>query len=482
MELKQGLLEQLKRYGETDFYPYHMPGHKRQVTETFAKAFPNPFLIDITEIEGFDNLHHPEGILKESMEWAASLYGADKTYYLVNGSSAGILSAICGTTNNSDTILMSRNSHKSAYHGVFLNHLRANYIYPQTLDNFGVQGGLLPDEIEGMLKTHVDIRAVFVVSPTYDGVVSDIKTIANITHKYKIPLIVDEAHGAHFRYGTIFPVSALELGADVVIQSIHKTLPSFTQTALLHVKTRYVDVEKIERYLQIYQSSSPSYLLMAGIENCIRFMERDGVARMKDFGLNLMQMRDRLGGMRHLQLLDHAVVGTCGVYDLDASKLVISTKRTGLTGRQLDQILRERFHLEMELCGADYVTAITSVADTKEGLLRLETALYAVDQELEGELAHHGKIGAFYERVPQVAMSIFEAVNGPWVTVSLKESVGHVSGEYLYIYPPGIPLVVPGEVLQGNMIETILEYKSAGLSVQGAADLELKTIQVVKES
>lgn len=489
MEQGQSLLERLKTYGESDYYPYHMPGHKRQMTEAFAIDFPNPFSIDITEIEGFDNLHHPEGILKESMEWAASVYGADRTYYLVNGSSAGVLSAICGVTNNSDTILMSRNSHKSAYHGVFLNHLRAKYIYPQILDNFGVQGGLLPDEIDRMLKTCDDIRAVFVVSPTYDGIVSDIKTIATITHKHNIPLIVDEAHGAHFRYGENFPVSALELGADVVIQSIHKTLPSFTQTALLHVKGEYVDLEKIERYLHIYQSSSPSYVLMAGIENCIRFMEGDGSARMKEFLALLMPMRKRLGRMKHLELLDESVVGKAGVYDLDASKLVVSTKGSGLTGKQLDECLRERYHLEMELCGVDYVTAITSVADTARGLQRLEDALLELDGELEQRALSCGKLSgkkkkdadALGEWVPQIAMSIYEAVSAQHVNLPLGECAGYVSAEYIYVYPPGIPIVVPGEVLQMEIVELIVDYQRTGLAVQGTRDLSLKMIQVVKE-
>lgn len=347
---KTGLLDRLIEYGNTDAYPFHMPGHKRQAGAEFAKRFPNPYSIDITEIDGFDNLHHPEGILKESMEWAAEIYEADRTYYLVNGSSSGILSAICGTTNNSDTILMSRNSHKSAYHGVFLNHLRAMYIYPQFLEDCCAQGGLLPDEIEDMLKTHVEISAVFVVSPTYDGIVSDIKTIAKTCHNYKIPLIVDEAHGAHFRYGEELPVSALELGADVVIQSVHKTLPSFTQTALLHVKKGYVDVEKIERYLSIYQSSSPSYLFMAGIENCLNYMEEAGRQKMADLTSKVLELRDKLGQLKHLKIMGREVIGNAGVYDIDITKLFISTAGTCLSGVDLNNILRTRYHLEMEMC------------------------------------------------------------------------------------------------------------------------------------
>lgn len=483
-----GLLEQLKQYSESDYYPFHMPGHKRQAGEEIAGGFENPFSIDITEIYGFDNLHNPSGILHKSMEWAAGVYGADRTYYLVNGSSSGILSAICGTTHNSDTILMSRNSHKSAYHGVFLNHLRVKYIYPQILGKYCVQSGLLSDEICRMLKTYVDIQAVFVVSPTYDGIVSDIKTIANICHTYKIPLIVDEAHGAHFTYGNGFPVSALDLGADVVIQSVHKTLPSYTQTALLHVKEGYVDVEKIERYLHMFQSSSPSYLFLAAIENCIRYMDVQGRQRAERFITRLEKLRGELKELRNLQIMGREIIGEHGVFDLDISKLTISTCGTGLSGVELDRILRERYHLEMEMCAERYVTAITTVMDTEDGFTRLKDALMEIDRELgDNKYGSQKEIEPDMMQksvsvMPEIAMPVFEALDGATEKVLIIESAGRVSAEYVYVYPPGIPVIVPGEVLQKVIIDMIEYYRSLGMSVQGIKDQTLTMIEVVKEN
>lgn len=488
MKLDGRLLARLKLYSESDWYPFHMPGHKRQPME-----FPDPYSIDITEIDGFDNLHHMHGILKESMEWAAEIYGADRTYYLVNGSSSGILSAICGTTHNSDTILMSRNCHKSAYHGVFLNHLRVKYIYPQLLIDSCVQGGLLPDEILKMLKTHGDIKMVFVVSPTYEGIVSDIKTIANICHIYKIPLVVDEAHGAHFTYGEGFPVSALELGADVVIQSLHKTLPSFTQTALLHVKEGYVDLKRIEWYLQIYQSSSPSYVFMAGIENCIFYMNGPGRKRADELAGRLERIRENLKGLKHLKVLGREIVGKDGVYDLDLSKIVLLTGGTGMSGVQLDGILRERYHLEMEMCTRDSVTAIITVMDTEAGLMRLEKALYEIDKGLDAGMqeaevqeagmqeACNGLFAGGKIMAPKPAMTIFEAMEGQAVKMRLSESVGRVSAEFVYVYPPGIPILVPGEMVQQVTIDEIEEYIRLGLSVQGTKDGGLTMIEVVED-
>lgn len=486
MEKKPDLLKKLIEYGNTDFYPFHMPGHKRQKEEAFAESFPNPFSIDITEIDGFDNLHHPEGILKESMEWASGLYGSDRTYYLINGSSCGILSAICGTTSLGGTLLLSRNCHKSAYHGVILNHLKTEYIYPQTIAGFGLQGGLNPEDIKRMLITHPEIEAVLVVSPTYDGIVSDIRTISSIVHSHGIPLIVDEAHGAHFPFGgrAGFPKSALELGADVVIQSLHKTLPSFTQTAVLHVKKGYVKLEKIDRYIHMFQSSSPSYVLLAGMENCLRFMEEKGPEEMDRFGKMLTEARTRLGEMKTLKLLDEGVCGKDSVFAVDRAKIVVSSKDSGLSGAELFQRLREEYHLELEMCGPDYVTAITSPADTKEGLKRLVKAFTEIDEGLKPscrpELVKTRKNFAFQCGLPVQAMLLADAADQEGNQVPLSESQGLISAEFVYLYPPGIPIVAPGELLTPELIHTILEYKRMGLPVQGMEDERAEKIRVLK--
>ena len=480
------LLKKLKEYGKSDFYPFHMPGHKRQSEGFFAVDFPNPFSIDITEIDGFDNLHHPEGILKESMEWASRIYGSSKTYYLINGSSSGILSAISGTVSRGGTILMSRNCHKSAFHGVFLNQLKTEYIYPQIIPQFGIQGGLNPKKIEEMLMNHGEIEAVFVVSPTYDGIVSDIKTIAEIVHRFHLPLIVDEAHGAHFPFGREgeFPVSALELGADVVIQSLHKTLPSFTQTAVMHVREGYVDMGRLDRYVHMYQTSSPSYVLMAGIEGCIRYMIGEGLEQMKLFSSKIEKVRKVLSGLKHLKLLTDREKGLYGVYDIDHSKIIISTRGTGKSGTWLDDRLRTEYHLEMEMCGPDYVTAITTLADTQEGLERLCNALLHIDSGLSIEESGKAETGFSQEleTSPACRMTIAQAMDEPRHRIAISNGEGMVSAEFVYVYPPGIPIVVPGEVLNKESIDLVMKYKELGLAVQGMEDEESRELYVVNEA
>ena len=460
--------------------------------------FPHPFEVDITEIDGFDNLHHPEGILKESMEWAAGLYGADRTRYLVNGSTSGLLAAVCGCVHWGERILIGRNCHKAVYNGIYLHHLQVSYVYPQSTKEWGIQGGILPEDVEKSLKEQPDIRAVLIVSPTYDGIVSDVGEIAKIVHRAGLPLIVDEAHGAHFRYSEIFPQSALELGADVVIQSVHKTLPSLTQTALLHIKCNrpdggcYADRERIDRYIHMVQSSSPSYVLMASIENSIYQMEQTDTA---PYGKQLHRLRRRLGQMRHLRLADTGLIGQAGIRDLDISKIVVSTRGTclypaedgltGFTGAQLDDILRREYHLEMEMCGADYVTAITTVMDSGEGLERLGDALTRIDSQLtDAGYKPDGRSGnqkSVYSMRCDTAMSMGEAMEEKMASVGLEDSAGCISGEFVYIYPPGIPIVAPGEWISRPILEVILEYRDKGLPVQGPADQSLRTIRVVQK-
>ena len=493
MRQEELLINRLAAYARSDMYPFHMPGHKRRTgpEESFMNSctdsFTNPFAVDITEIEGFDNLHHPEGILKDSMKWAADVYGADQTYYLINGSTGGILAAVCGSVPRGGRILVSRNCHKSVYHGICLNQLKTSYVYPQEIEGLGIQGGITAEDVDRMLNRYMDTQAVLIVCPTYDGIVSDIEAIARIVHRAGLPLIVDEAHGAHFRYDAMFPVSALDLGADVV-----------TQTALLHIKCNrpdggcYADRERIDRYIHMVQSSSPSYVLMASIENSIYQMEQTDTA---PYGKQLHRLRRRLGQMRHLRLADTGLIGQAGIRDLDISKIVVSTRGTclypavdgltGFTGAHLDDILRREYHLEMEMCGADYVTAITTVMDSGEGLERLGDALTRIDTQLtDAGYKPDGRSGnqkSVYSMRCDTAMSMGEAMEEKMASVGLEDSAGCISGEFVYIYPPGIPIVAPGEWISRPILEVILEYRDKGLPVQGPADQSLRTIRVVQK-
>lgn len=480
MEHKHSLLNALKAYSESDYYPFHMPGHKRQL-ESELMEFPNPYSIDITEIEGFDNLHHPETILKESMEHAAAIYEMDKAYYLVNGSTCGILSAICGAVKFGGKILMARNSHKSAYHAVALKHLSPIYVYPSCLEEAGIQGGIDPEEIRKKLEEEPELEAVFITSPTYEGVVSDVEEIAKIIHKRGIPLIVDEAHGAHFFFGKTFdaleetryfPKSAIECGADIVIQSLHKTLPSLTQTAILHMRASFISHERIEKYLQIFQTSSPSYLFLASIENCVLYMDRYGQEQMKAFSERMKRWMERTSSLKHLKILSDSMIGMHHIKDRDPSKIVVSVSGTGLTGTQLARILREEYHLEPEMSCFSYMILMTSFMDREEGMERLWNALEKIDHELDQNEKAGTKMDRSFTWVRQIEkrMEISEAESSAGEEAALSDCVGKVSHGFLTIYPPGIPALVPGEIITEEAVEIIVQNKKLGLTIEGLTD------------
>lgn len=504
--MEQTLYEALEKYGRSDAYPFHMPGHKRQF-----HLIEDPYGIDITEIDGFDNLHHAEGILLEAEQRASRLYGSEETHYLVNGSTSGLLAAVSACTRRGERVLVARNCHKAVYHALFLNGLHASWLYPEVDMSRGIYGSIDPEQVRYALEKDREITAVVLTSPTFDGVVSDIRGIARIVHEHGAVLIVDEAHGAHFAMDPYFPESAVSCGADLVINSVHKTLPAMTQTALIHANGDRVDRIRLKKYLDIFQSSSPSYVLMAGIDRCICLMERRRQELYARFISCLEQARERLSHLRHFHLVSgEEQEFPCFAYD--RSRLVISTEQSGIGGQELYRILREKYHLQPEMAAEHYVILITTVADTEEGLNRLCDALEEIDaglpdscedvrgiprenvmeaadvsgtdvcrekaarQEAETDTGHAGRWLQNEE-----AMSMEDAENGEKYEALLAESAGGVSGEFIYLYPPGIPLLIPGERISAQLIDRLESYREQGFSLQGLVDYRGENIRLVKE-
>lgn len=457
------LYDKLKTYSDSDYYAFHMPGHKRRhLTEDGALI---PYDIDITEIDGFDDLHHADGILKEAQERAARVYHADETHFLINGSTVGIISAICGSTKKGDTILVARNCHKSVYHAIELNELKPVYLYPTFEDPLNTE--INPQDVRYALAENPEIRAVMIVSPTYDGVVSDVEAIAKIVHEKGIPLIVDEAHGAHFGFHESFPENANTKGADLVIHSVHKTLPSLTQTALLHMNGELVNREKVKHYLDMLQTSSPSYVLMASIDACVHMLEHHRKELFDPYVELLTETRKKLKNLKHLKIVE------CDNYDI--SKLVISVKDTDLTSKRLHQILLTEFHLQMEMVAGSYVLAMTTVGDTKEGMERLTNALFSIDNRIcnkkEGNSANEADAPKLLKQPEQeVIYAISEAQQieaGRRKYVLWQEAAGYVALEYAYLYPPGSPWIVPGERISEETVKLLQWYDEQDFSIEG---------------
>lgn len=456
------LLDQLYEYGESDYYGFHMPGHKRNMELYGGKL---PLNLDITEIDGFDDLHHAKSVLKEAQERAAKVFHAGETHFLINGSSVGIISAILGCTNRGDKILVARNCHKSIYAAIYLNDLRPIYLYPRYYEESQLNGTCRASNIQSMLEEHSDIKAVVLVSPTYDGVVADISRIKEMTHAYGVPLIVDEAHGAHLGFHDYFPENSNTAGADVVIHSVHKMLPSLTQTALLHINGPYVEPEKIRRYLDILQSSSPSYVLMASIDACVDLMETKGKELMAEYAKNLSELRENLrDNLKVLKMVRRSSLNAT----YDPSKIVISTKNAPISSRELYDILLEKYHLQMEMAAGSYVLAMTSLADTKEGFDRLYQALMEIDTGLK-PLEEPAQESWELPKLTAVC-SIAEASEKSGkecISLPLEESAGYVSREFAYVYPPGIPFIVMGERIEEKVIRLLMQHEEAGFVIEG---------------
>ncbi len=470
------LFEKLSAYGASDYYPYHMPGHKRRLkTDTMRELAQ----IDITEIDGFDNLHDAQDILKRIQEEAAAAYGAEESFFLVNGSTAGILSAISTAVSPGGKILMVRGAHKSAYHAAYLRDLQIAYLWPGVHPLFGCNLPATAKEVEEALQQTPDVQAVFIVSPTYEGLTADVKSIAEAAHKRNIPLIVDEAHGAHLGFDGRWPESSVKQGADLVIQSLHKTLPAPTQTAILHVNGKLVDRCGLRRFLGIYQTSSPSYIFMAAMEDAIATTSANREKLFGDFWEYWKGMTESLSACRNLIFLKEE--------NSDPGKLAVMDKTGFLDGEQLYEMLLHKYHLQPEMAAGRYVLAMFTVGDTKEGYERLTKALLEIDeyitaewsktaatatQPAEGNRMADAVTPVCIQKKTQAVTGIGRAWDTPKEWVLLKDAEGKTAGEYVNLYPPGSPIIVPGEIFTKDILTEIAAYRQQGFHVQGVKEIE----------
>lgn len=464
------LSDALILYRDSGIYPFHMPGHKRN---TFMLNNMFDLGMDITEIDGFDNLHDANGILKKGMEKAALVYGSEHTFYVVNGSTCGIIAGIFACTNKRDKVLVARNCHKSVYNAIKLNELNPVYLLPPIDQEFGINGSITPEYVEEALKNNTDIRLVVVTSPTYEGAVSNIAGIASIAHEYNIPLLVDEAHGAHFGFSDDFPKNSVQLGADIVVHSLHKTLPSPTQTALVHVNGSIVDAGEVQRQLSVFETSSPSYLLLSGIDACIDLLLRQKNSLFEDYKNKLTVFLKKTKQLENIKIAEK----TPCFFDFDKGKIVISVKNTNITGAELKNILLEKYLLQLEMAMGDYALAMTSICDTDEGFRRLADALI----EIDGKIIK--KTNTNYNNkylTPKIVMPVYEAENSLGIFVSLEESIGKTAREYVYAYPPGVPLLVPGERITNEVLGSIKALVSSGISLKSSFGKMPQAINVVE--
>lgn len=477
------IIDQLLKMNRQQVVSFHMPGHKngflydRIPYKNFKSLALN---LDTTEIPGTDNLHHPQGIIKNAQSRARELFGSEETYFLVNGSTAGIYSMLMAVTNPGDKVLVNRNCHQSVIHGLLLGDCVPIYVYPHMNIEQGIALGLSPEEIERCILEHPEVKAVLITYPTYHGIASDLEKIAEIVHRYNKILLVDEAHGAHFFLSDKLPKTALECGADLVVQSTHKTLPALTQSAMLHVQGNRVDREKLRFMLRLHQSSSPSYILLASLDLAVMICQTQGRELMEALLDHIDWFKSQIKEINGITLLDQGLFNKDHVKAMDPTKLWISLRQLNRSGHCMEQMLREKYSIQMELSNMYGMLAIATMGNQKQDFEKLVRALEEISQRLGKE-----KIKDFPPypvQMPQQALGLRDALYRRKKTRPFKDSNGKISGTTIVPYPPGIPMVVPGERINEEMITYIQYLHGNGMEVLGLMGGEELLIEVIDDN
>ena len=458
--MKAPLYNRLIKYSK-DITSFHMPGHK---SANILKMDKIPFLnLDVTEVPGLDNLYKAEGIILEAEKEMAKQYGAKDSIFLTNGSTAGIVASILTVCRPGDSLIVARNAHHSVWSGLILAGIQPIYINPSYNQEYNILGGICPIELEEVLKDHPETKGVIMVSPTYEGLVSDIKGIAKVVHFHNKLLIVDEAHGAHFVWDQAFPESAISQGADLIIHSMHKTLPTLTQSALVHLGSHRVDKEDFIKHLQMVQTSSPSYIMM-GMMDHTRAQMKNQPTLWGNYVHALSKIRSHLEKMENLVLLSKNICNQSNIYDLDESKLTIFTHNADISGIGLGSLLRTKYKIQVEVEAEEYIIAMSTIADDINDLEKLSKALLEIDSNLKSNPI---KKRYYKELSIQNEKNILprDVYFGEKEEILIEKSLGRISGANIMLYPPGIPLVCIGEVFSKQAIDQIKGLSSQILGI-----------------
>ncbi len=489
MSQKTPIIDALEKYSNDRTIRFHMPGHKGSRTannKAMSLLGSHAFAADVTNVPGMDDLHQPHGVIRESQDLAAATFGADKTYFLINGSSCGLQALVMATCNPGEKILVPRNIHRSILSGIILSGAIPVFFLPEYDYEYGIPLGVSPESIENCLKVHQDARAVLVVYPTYQGVASDIEAIARIVHKYNIPLLVDEAHGPHFGFHEALPKTALEAGADASVHGTHKMLTSFTQASMLHVKGKRINRQRLEAILKILQSTSTSYLLLASLDGARAQMDCQGREFVQQAIDTAMLLRGEIKKLSNYQVLGEELLGKPGVFAIDPTKINIGLNKLMISGLWAEQWLRKMDHIQVEMADIfNLLLLVTSgnvVSDAKHLLQALEklSDYVKLNNELTKAYSDIRGINPF-PYIPELAMSPREAFLGSSTPLSLNQAEGAISAEVITCYPPGIPVICPGERFTSEIIHYLKAMKELGIHFQGCYDTDLETVLIIKD-
>ena len=462
---------------------FHIPGHKqgKGMAPEFREFIgENALSMDLINIAPLDDLHQPKGIIKEAQDLAAEAFNADHTFFSVQGTSGAIMTMIMSVCGPGDKIIVPRNVHKSIMSAVILSGAIPIFIHPEIDKALGISHGISIHSVKSALEQHPDAKALLVINPTYFGVSADLKSIVDIAHSYHIPVLVDEAHGVHIHFHDELPLSAMQAGADMSATSVHKLGGSMTQSSILNVKGNLVSYKRVQAVLSMLTTTSTSYLLLASLDVARKELATRG-KELLDYSIQLANsIRKQINEIEHLKCVGKEILETEAAYDYDPTKLIISVKDLGLSGNDVEIWLRTHYNIEVEMSDLYNILCIITPGDTEKEADILVSALKHLADERHS-LAEKIDTQVLLPNIPLLAVSPRDAFYSETELVPFDDSEGRVIAEFIMVYPPGIPIFIPGEIITEDNLRYIKKNMEAGLPVQGPEDYDFKMLRVTKE-
>jgi arginine decarboxylase len=476
------LFTALKKYVEDKIVSFHVPGHKggKGIPEFCDFVGKNILAIDVTAgILDLDTICNPLSVILQAEELAAQAFGAQYAHFLVNGTTSGIQAMIMSVAESGDEIILPRNAHRSAVGGLILSGARPVYIKPVIDEYMGISMGITPESVRKALVEHPNAKAVFVINPTYYGVASDLKQIVEIAHSFEKPVIVDEAHGAHFGFHPDLPLSAMEAGADASAVSVHKLVGSMTQSSILLLNSRFIDDRKVKAVMNLQQTTSPSYPLMASLDVARKQMALQGTELLDKTIRLCEQARQQMNAVEGIYVMGREIEGTEGCFAYDQTKFAINVRELGLSGFEMEKLLKYNYGVQVELSDLFNVLGIGAIGDDEESIDKLVAAVKDIaEKHLRRNVV---KISCNIPDAQNPEVSPRFAFYSEKREVNLQDALGEISAEMLMAYPPGIPIICPGERITKEVIEYANTLKSEGCLLQGTEDPEAEVIQVLAD-
>lgn len=475
---KTPLFDAVKKYVDDKVVQFHVPGHKqgRGIQELREYIGERALQMDANGMEDLDYANNPTGVIYEAEKLLAHAFGAQNAYFLVNGTTAGVQAMIMSACEPGDKILIPRNAHKSTIGGIILSGAMPVYIQPEINETLGIAMGITEESLKKAIKEHPHAKAVFLINPTYYGAASDLKSIVRIAHRHDMAVLVDEAHGAHMSFHDDFPLTGMEVGADMSAASTHKTAGSMTQSSVLLLRSNIIAPEKVKQVLNLTYTSSASYLLMCSLDIARKQLATIGSDLLEETLKLARWAREEINKIPRLYAFGKELISTPGCYDFDETKLGISVRGLGYTGYQMESKLRKEYNIQIELSDLYNILAIISIGDRKEDLDALVNALKDIASKTDSAEI---KKTVMIPQSPKMIVSPRDAFYSPKKVVRLEESMGEIAGEMIMAYPPGIPVICMGERITKDIVDYIKILKDEKCELQGTSDPYVNYLRVL---